>query len=162
MKNTKIRPYSSRLWLLVHLRGTASSCIMLYFNWMPSIMPAKRGCVNTSGCVMTISTLRLMLLMIWSGSGYFRKSVERKHYLLWEEQFSNIYSIQYVSFIMKCTYILTNAMTITDFDLYVMYEYACRMWRVIQDVFINDRKRCSTKYKEVYWDQGLDMTNFAP
>jgi len=58
---------------------------------------------------------------------------------------------------MKCTYILTNAMTITDFDLYVMYEYACRMWRVIQDVFINDRKRCSTKYKEVYWDQGLDM-----
>jgi hypothetical protein len=54
---------------MVLLRGTESSWNMLYSDRMLSIMPAKRGDVNTSGCDIAVSTLRLMFSIIMSRLG---------------------------------------------------------------------------------------------
>jgi hypothetical protein len=42
---------------------------MLYLDRMPSIMPATTGFENASGCPIALSTLSMMLPMIYNGSG---------------------------------------------------------------------------------------------
>jgi len=66
-KKSRKKPYSRGL--LVLLRGGGMCSITLHSDWMPCIMRRTSGLPNTSGCPIALSTLALMLLMIWYESG---------------------------------------------------------------------------------------------